>query len=109
AGGDVFEQFVGEPGPVQADQHPTPIAARDAGHRLVEQGDVVRGVVGGGVARTGVDHEQVVGVVAGGHVRAEPDAALVGGSGVFLVRAGVNDRGVQVDHGDPGHLAAAAP
>ena len=76
AGGDVFEQVVGEPRSVQADQQPVAELAGQSGHGLIEQGDVVGGAVGGGVAGPRVDDQHVVGVVAGGRVGAEPDTAL---------------------------------
>src|SRR5206468_1148952 len=76
AGADVFEQLVGEPGAVQADQQPVPVAAGQAGHGQVQQGDVVRGAVGGGVARPRVDDQHIVGIVTGGQVGAEASAAL---------------------------------
>ena len=69
ASGDVFEQLVGEPGPVQTHQQPTPVAARQPGHRQVEQGDVIGGAVRGRVARARVDHQHIVGVVTGRQVR----------------------------------------
>jgi hypothetical protein len=74
--GDVFEQFVGEPGPIQPDQHVVPERPRQPGDRQVEQGDIVVRAVGGGVARARVDRQHVVGVVADRQVRAEPGAAL---------------------------------
>jgi len=45
AGGDVFEQVVGEPRSVQADQEPVAELSGQSGHGLIEQGDVsgVRG------------------------------------------------------------------
>ncbi len=96
---------MGEARPVEADEHPVAVGARDAFDRPGQGGDGVGGVVGGGVARSGVDDEQVVGVVARRQVRGEPDPALVGGLGVLLVlRGGEHERGVQVDDGDPGQL-----
>jgi hypothetical protein len=77
AGGDVLQQLVGEPGPVQADEDLAPVRAGDRRDGGVQGGDVVGGVVGGGVARARVDDQGVVHVVAGGHVRDEADAALI--------------------------------
>src|SRR3954465_2587981 len=85
-GGDVLAQLVRDPGAVQPDQQPPPVAARQPGHRAVEQCDVVGSAVGGGVARPGIEREYVVGVVAASQVRAEPDATLVGRDGVLLLR-----------------------
>jgi hypothetical protein len=105
AGGDVFQQFVGEPGPVQADEHRAPVRAGDGRDGRGQGGDVVGGVVGGGVAGSGVDDQDVVDVVADRQVGDEPDTAFVGRFGVLLAVAGhLHDGGVQVDDRGPGQL-----
>ena len=101
---------MGEPGPVQADQHAPPVGAGDRRDRGGQGGDVVGGVVAGGVAGPRVDHQDVVDVVAGGQVRDVADAALVRRFGVLLLVAGGQyDGGVQVDHRGPGQLPAGDP
>jgi hypothetical protein len=74
AGGDVLEQLVGESGPVQADQDLAPVGAGD---RCGQGGDVVGGVVAGGVAGPGIDHQDVIDVVADHQVRYEAGTTLV--------------------------------
>ncbi len=102
--GDVLKQLVGEPGPVQPDQHVVPERSRQPGDRQVQQGDIVVRAVGGRVTRARVNGQHVAGVVAGREVRAEPDAALIGRLRVLFLRAREHDRRIQVNHRDPGQF-----
>ena len=76
--GDVLEEFVGELGAVQPDQHVLPEGSRQPGDRQVEQGDIVVRAVGGGGTMARVDRQHVAGVVAGCQVWAKSGAALIG-------------------------------
>ena len=107
ADGDVLQQVVGEPGPVQAGPAPAPVGSGQPGDRQVQQRGVVSRADRRGTARTRVDGQHVAGVVAGCQVRAEPDAAFIGGLRVRLPRHRELDRRVQVDHRDPGQLLPA--
>ena len=62
---------------------------------------MVRGGVGAGVAAPQHRGEALAGRVEIGHQRMEPVSALVGPRGGLLVRMGVHQRGVDVDHIEP--------
>ena len=62
-----------KPGPVQADQDLAPVRPGDHRDRGGWGGDVVRGIIGRGVAGPRVDHQDIVDVVTGRQVGDEPN------------------------------------
>ena len=88
------------------------VVRRQDRERPVEQLEVMSGVVGAGIARPQHRRERLRGRVAPHPEGMEPEAVLVGGSGVLLVGGHVEERGVEVEHqvsrrrSLPDHLAS---
>ena len=76
---------------------PSLVLGRQRGDRLVQQLEVVVGVVRAGVARTQHRRERLGGRVAPRPEGMEAEAALVGRRGVLLLGVDVEQRGVEVD------------
>jgi hypothetical protein len=90
---------------VTAHQHPAAVLGRQLRQRVGEHPDVVGGVVGRGPAGAQQPGDRLAGaagpVVEEGQQRMEPECALPGGGGAFLLGVRQHDRGVQIDDHRP--------
>ena len=75
---------------------------RQLGQRIVQHGDVIGGGPRPGVTRAQQPGERFTGGVEIGQQRMEPEPTLVGRRRLFFLRVGVDQRGVKIDHVEPG-------
>ena len=94
-----IDEVVRRPGGVGAHQHlHLRRAHRQLGQRRVEHGEMIGGVVRARPTRTQQPGQCFTGAVQIGEDRIEPEPAFVGRRGVLLVRMGVHQGAVKVDH-----------
>jgi hypothetical protein len=109
----VLQQRPGGAGAVSADEDrvPVPELLGDLRERRVQDLQVVGGGVAPGVTGAEQPGQRLMGVVAERQQRVIPERAFECGAGLFLLRVGDHDGGVQVDdqHGPAGPVAQVHP